>query len=117
MSLFSRAIKIRNPFPKVKWVERYETTRKAVAIVVWSSLVFVIVAAFALAGTYWCLVRLVSPPPKVVTQVVHETALTAAQNEFIKQCEQTSQEAANTTQMNNGVPDVHTSPWTCSFPK
>ena len=60
------------------------------------------------------LVRKPGPPPKVITRVIHTDALTAAQHEFIQQCESNT---SNDGQQNRGIPYVYTTPWTCTFAK
>lgn len=50
-------------------------------------------------------------PPKVITKVIHDSSLSSAQKEYIKQCEDVGAYHAH------GIPDVHTNSWTCQIPK
>lgn len=81
-----------------------------------SALAFIVIACFALSLTYAAAIRITrkpGPPPKIITKVVYQSALTAAQNAYISQCKQN--EPSNS--YNHGVPDVHTNTWTCTYAK
>lgn len=62
------------------------------------------------------MLRKPGPPPKVITKVVHESALSAAQREYIKQCENQDQHP-NDSEDEPGIPDVHNSTWKCTYAK
>jgi hypothetical protein len=49
------------------------------------------------------------PPPKVITKIVKQSALSEAQQEYIKSCRQSGSGEPN-------VPDVHADKWTCVNP-
>lgn len=53
-------------------------------------------------------------PPKIVTKIIHESALTGAQNAYIQQCQNDSKDNGDGGE-EPGVPDVHTSNWTCTY--
>lgn len=59
-----------------------------------------------------------TPPPKVITKVIHENGLTYAQNQFIQQCE-SSKKDINPNDENqpliHGIPNVTVNPWTCTY--
>lgn len=54
------------------------------------------------------------PPPKVITKIVKQSPFSAAQAAYIKQCERNTSNDGDTYKQ--GVPDVHTSDWTCKIP-
>lgn len=118
MSIFDRSKTVTVGIPKVHFVRNYkgEIDWERVASVAFSSLAFVIIAGITLSISFHLcrvLVKKPTPPPKVITRTVYESALTAAQKAYIKQCQNDQGSGYNT----NGIPDVHTGTWTCTFPK
>jgi hypothetical protein len=61
-----------------------------------------------------------TPPPKVITKVIHEDGLSYAQNQFIQQCEHDKKDinpSDGSQPLVEGVPNVTSNPWTCAYPQ
>lgn len=71
----------------------------------------IILFAFAGAISYHFIRRIDSPPPKVIT--IHDSGLTSAQQAYIHQCEQNSQDVNGDN--NSAIPNVEANPWTCTY--
>jgi hypothetical protein len=111
MNIFTRT-KIIN-VPKLGFSRNGEVNWDRVFGVAFATLGFLLVATFASGLSYKVLYyidRKPGPPPKVITKTVYQSALTGAQQAYIKQC------GSNTNgDNNNGIPNVESRPWTCTY--
>lgn len=79
-------------------------------------LAVVILAACPIAlVVHSTVVHITSKPPKVITKIVRQDTYTAAQKEFIKQCETNHRVPQNSTFDDYAIPNIEVTPWTCSF--
>lgn len=60
------------------------------------------------------LLRKPGPPPKVVTKIIKQNALSAEQDKYIADCERNTNQSGD--HYYQAVPDIHTSTWTCKMP-
>lgn len=83
--------------------------------------VFIIIATMVAIALMYRTVRWLTRPPQkpptVITKTIYRDALSAAQQAYIAQCQQNTKSVAESGNMNHGIPDVYSSPWTCTFAK
>jgi hypothetical protein len=79
---------------------------------------FILIAILSLSIMFHLargLVRKPSPPPKVIYKTIHVSAMTGAQQAYISQCEQNT--TPSDKYVNQGIPNVSITPWTCTYAK
>lgn len=114
MSIYRRTINIGIPSIHLR---HNETRWWDAEDILWWTAGFVVLISFSIVLVGLCIFwnhKLTMPPPKVITKVIYESALTQEKQAYINQCERnTETDASDDT--NPGIPNTTVQPWTCSY--